>query len=136
MPIFRVGSRYQSGLLEVAIKQHVSDRTDWRKMLKGDADQRDLAAIRDELAEVCSDQVAELQTRFGLENIEFLPDETLVEIQYPVEHYPEKVKSLNLDKSPLVEGVLMGIKGQYLILDTGVINIRKYSGYKLELDLI
>jgi hypothetical protein len=136
LPIFRVASRYQSGLVEVAIKQHVSDRTDWRKMLKGDAEPRDLPAIRDELAEQCSDQVRELQTRFGAENIEFLPAESTVEIQYPVEQYPEKVKSLNLDKSPLVEGVLIGIKGQYLILDSGVINIRKYSGYKLEVDLI
>jgi len=136
LPIFRVASRYQSGLLEVAIKQHVSDRTDWRKMLKGDAEPRDLEAMRDELAEQCSGQVAELQTRFGAENIEYLPAEMMVEIQYPVEQYPEKVKSLNLDKSPLVEGVLIGIKGQYLILDSGVINIRKYSGYKLDVDLI
>ena len=136
LPIFRVASRYQSGLLEVAIKQHVSDRTDWRKMLKGDAEPRDLATIRDELAEQCNDQISELQTRFGAENIEFLADEQLVEIQYPVEHYPEKVKSLNLDKTPSVEGELLGIKGQYLILDSGVINIRKYSGYKLDVDLI
>ena len=97
---------------------------------------RDLEAMRDELAEQCSSQVTELQTRFGAENIEYLPAEPMVEIQYPVEQYPEKVKSLNLDKSPLVEGVLIGIKGQYLILDTGVINIRKYSGYKLDVDLI
>mgnify|MGYP001824291017 CR=1 FL=1 len=136
LPIFRVASRYQSGLLEVAIKQHISDRTDWRKMLKGDAEPCDLEAMRDALAEQCSGQVTELQTRFGAENIEYLPAEPMVEIQYPVEQYPEKVKSLNLDKSPLVEGVLTGIKGQYLILDTGVINIRKYSGYKLDVDLI
>jgi len=136
LAIFRVASRYQSGLLEVAIKQHVSDRTDWRKMLKGNAEQRDLASMRDELAEVCGTQISELQARFGIENIEFLPGEAMVEIEYPVDHYPEKVKSLNLDKTPLVEGVLMGIKGQYLILDSGVINIRKYSGYKLDVDLI
>jgi hypothetical protein len=136
LPIFRVASRYQSGLLEVAIKQHVSDRTDWRKMLKGDAEPRDLAAMRDELAEVCSEQITGLQTQFGSGNIEFLPDESMVEIRYPVEQYPEKVKSLNLDKTPRVEGVLIGIKGQYLILDSGVINIRKYSGYKLDVDLI
>ena len=135
LPIFRVASRYQSGLLELAIKQHVSDRTDWRKMLKGNAESRDLATMRDQLAEVCSDQVNGLQSRFGVENIEFLPDESMIEIQYPVEHYPEKVKSHNLDKTPLVEGVLMGIKGQYLILDSGVINMRKYSGYKLDVDL-
>ncbi len=136
LPIFRVANRYQSGLLEVAIKQHVSDRTDWRKMLKGDAEPLDLGTLRDQLAETCSEQVAELQTRFGGEHIEFLADERVVDIQYPVERYPEKVKSLNLDKTPTVEGVLTGIKGQYLILDTGVINIRKYSGYKLAVDLI
>jgi len=136
MPIFRVSSRYQSGLLEVAIKQHVSDRTDWRKMLKGDAEARDLAAVRDELTGLCNDQISELQKQFGDENIQFLADEPVVEIQYPVEQYPEKVKSLNLDKTPLIEAVLLGIKGQYLIMDSGVINIRKYSGYKLDVDLI
>ena len=136
LPIFRVGTRYQSGLLEVAIKQHVSDRTDWRKMLKGDAESCDLAATRDELVQACSTRVEELQEQFGAANIEFLDSEPMVSIQYPVESYPEKVKSLNLDKTPLVEGVLRGIKGQYLILDTGVINIRKYSGYKLDVDLI
>ena len=136
LPMFRVASRYQSGLLEVAIKQHVSDRTDWRRMLKGDAEPCDLMSMRDRLAEECSEQITGLQQRFGNENIALLTDEPIVEIQYPVEHYPEKVKSLNLDKTPRIEAVLMGIKGQYLIMDTGVINIRKYSGYKLDVDLI
>lgn len=136
LPIFRVASRYQSGLLEVAIKQHVADRTDWRKMLRGEAEPRDLASMRDQLLELCSAQIAELQQRFGEENIEFLGDEQVVDIDYPVECYPEKIKSLNLDKTPEIEAVLNGIKGQYLILDAGVINIRKYSGYKLEVDLI
>ena len=63
-------------------------------------------------------------------------DEAVVDIQYPVEQYPEKIKSHNLDKTPVIEGILLGIKGQYLIMDTGVINIRKYSGYKLDVDLI
>jgi hypothetical protein len=120
----------------VAIKQHISDRTDWRKMLKGDAEPVDLATMRDELANVCSDQIAEIQQRFGDESIVYLPHEAVVDIQYPVAQYPEKVKSHNLDKTPSVTGVLQGIKGQYLIMDTGVINIRKYSGYKLDIDLI
>jgi hypothetical protein len=54
------------------------------------------------------------------------------EIAFPVEQFPKKVKSFNLDKQPLMEGVLQGIKGQYLILDTGVINIRKYTAYNVE----
>jgi len=56
-----------------------------------------------------------------------------VSITFPVQQFPEKISSLNLDKDPFVEGTLMGIKGQYLILDTGVINLRKYSGYQIAL---
>ncbi len=136
LPIFRVASRYQSGLLEVAIKQHVADRTDWRKMLKGEAEPLDLAGMRDELAHTCGADVAELQRQFGSDDIEFLPDAAVTAIRYPIERYPDKVRSLNLDKTPKIEGVLTGIKGQYLILDAGVINMRKYAGYKLAVDLI
>jgi hypothetical protein len=32
---------------------------------------------------------------------------------------------------PQVTGVLQGIKGQYLILDTGVLNLRKFGGYEI-----
>ena len=55
-----------------------------------------------------------------------------MDIQFPVDHYPVKIKSINLDKEPDVQGILHGIKGQYLLLDTGVINIRKYSGYEVK----
>jgi hypothetical protein len=54
-----------------------------------------------------------------------------IEIRYPVEQYPAKIVSFNLDKNPIAEGTLLGIKGQYLIFDTGVINIRKYTAYQL-----
>jgi hypothetical protein len=45
--------------------------------------------------------------------------------------YPTKVVSLNFDKTPIITGVLEGIKGQYLLLDSGVLNIRKFSSYHL-----
>ena len=60
-------------------------------------------------------------------------DEQVVEINYPVTAYPEKIKSLNFDKQAEIEGMLKGIKGQYLILDSGVLNIRKFSGYKVQI---
>ena len=60
----------------------------------------------------------------------------MVEISYPIDSYPEKVKSLNLDTQAEIEGKLMGIKGQYIILDTGVLNIRKFSGYNIEVDFV
>ena len=49
--------------------------------------------------------------------------------------YPEKVTSLSFDKTPKVEGTLQGIKGQYLIFDTGVINMRKFQGYFIEINV-
>lgn len=131
LPIFRVKNRLVSGKVEVAIKQHVADKTDWRRMLKGDAEAIELAVRRDELVSACQQEIGQIETEFDKEAVTFLDNEEQVEIRYPVNEYPAKVTSFNLDKTPLVEGTLMGIKGQYLIFDTGVINIRKYGGYKV-----
>ncbi len=130
LPIFRVETRLQSGLVERVFKQQVSDRTDWRKMLKGRADAVDLVARRDELLSLCEAELRPLQQRFA-GDIEPLPDEAVVEINFPVTTYPTKVKSFNFDKDPDVKGELQGIKGQYLILDGGVINLRKFGGYEV-----
>lgn len=135
LPIFRVKSRYQSGLVEVMFKQHVADRTDWRKMLKGDAEPVDLAAQRDRLMTECADDIVALQKQFEDGAIQPLPAEQSVTIDYPVAQYPEKIKALNFDKTPQIEGVLQGIKGQYLLLDCGVLNIRKFAGYQVSLSL-
>lgn len=133
LPIFTVATRKQSGLLEVALKSHISDRTDWRKMLKGSPEKVDLTAVRDELFELCSDSIAAIQVAFDDADITALHDEKVVDIQYPVTLYPDKVKSLNFDKQPEIEGKLLGIKGQYLIMDIGVLNMRKFTGYRLNI---
>jgi len=135
LPIFNVDTRLQSGLIEVALKQHVSDRTDWRKMLKGMPDSADLKSVRDELISKCEPAIEEIKNRFGEQAIRFLSEEKQVDIKYPVEAYPEKVKSLNFDKQAKIEGVLQGIKGQYLMLDIGVLNIRKFSGYNISIQV-
>jgi len=135
LAIFKVANRLQSGLLEVALKNHVSDRTDWRKMLKGNAEPVDLMAMRDELVDKCSAEITGIKAEQGDEAIQAI-DEDIVEIKYPVTAYPEKIKSLNFDKQAEIEGTLMGIKGQYLILDNGVLNIRKFSGYNIQVDFI
>ena len=132
LPIFKVQSRYISGLVEIAIAKHVSDKTSWQQMLKNKAEPVDLVAKRDELIDVCKVELAEISQRFGQEAIEFLADDLPVDIHFPVDSYPVKVKSFNLDKDAEVSGVLHGIKGQYLLLDTGVINIRKFAGYEVE----
>jgi len=131
LPIMRVATRQQSGLVEDVLRSQVPDRTNWRALLKGDAEVLDLPAIREQIFEACADGLRELQGRFGLQAIQPLPDAEVVEIRYPVEAYPKKIVSFNLDKDPVAEGTLLGIKGQYLIFDTGVINIRKYTAYQL-----
>jgi hypothetical protein len=132
LPIFKVPSRQVSGFIEVVLAKHVSDKTSWQKMLKNDIEPVDLIAKRDELLATCAVELAEITQRFGTESLELLPNEPVVDIHFPVDNYPTKIKSFNLDANPEVAGVLHGIKGQYLLLDTGVINIRKFTGYEVE----
>ncbi|BAU75211.1 Hypothetical protein ppKF707_1712 [Metapseudomonas furukawaii] len=131
LPIMRVATRQQSGFVEDLLRTRVADRTNWRAMLKGEVPALDLPAIRDELFEHCAEGLRALQDRFGLQAIQPVTDLAPIEIKYPVDAYPTKVVSFDLDKTSVVEGTLRGIKGQYLILDTGVINLRKYTAYQL-----
>ena len=131
LPILRVATRQQSGFVEDLLRSQVADKTNWRALLKGDAVPLDLPAIRDQLLESCAEGIAALQQRFGLQAIQPVGDAEVLEIRYPVEAYPTKVASHDLEKTPVVEGILRGIKGQYLILDTGVINLRKYTAYQV-----
>lgn len=130
LAIFKVKNRLHSGLIEVALKKHVSDRTDWRKMLKGEAESINLVTARDEiLAQAKPDLENSRRVNLGLEWLQL--DETPLDLTYPVQDYPEKVTSLNFDKTAEISGKLQGIKGQYLILDCGVLNIRKFAGYNV-----
>ena len=131
LPIMRVATRQQSGLVEDVLRSQVTDRTNWRAMLKGEAAALNLAQLAGEIFEACHDGITTLQERFGLQAIQPLSDLAVVDIAYPVLAYPAKVASFDLEKTPVVEGTLQGIKGQYLIFDTGVINIRKFTAYQL-----
>lgn len=131
VPIFRVATRQQSGFVEDALRSQVGDRTNWRALLRGDAEPVDLLQVRDQIIDSCEEAILALQERFGLQAIQPITDVEVLEMAYPVEAYPEKISSFNLDKNPVAEGTLIGIKGQYLLFDTGVINIRKYTAYQL-----
>ncbi|RHW76642.1 DUF2797 domain-containing protein [Colwellia sp. RSH04] len=133
LPIFKVSSRLQSGLVETALAEFISDKTNWRAMLKGVAEPLDLNTIADELVPKIADKLAELQLKFGEDAIQRL-DEELINISYPVEQYLSKISSFNFDKTPVVTGKLVGIKGQYLIFDSGVINMRKFSSYQISIE--
>lgn len=131
LPILRVATRQQSGLAEDVLRSQVGDRTNWRAMLKGVAAPEDLVAVRERIFDACAQELDDLQGRFGLQAIQPVVDMAPIEIHYPVTVYPTKVVSHDLEKTPVVEGTLLGIKGQYLMFDTGVINIRKYTAYQL-----
>jgi uncharacterized protein DUF2797 len=129
--VLQVHSRYQAGLVEVAMKQHVADRTDWRKMLKGEPEPHDLKSQRQGLLERCTEALAVSAATTGRPEPVFLETEDVRNFNYPVLTYPQRVTALNLDKTPTVEGTLLGIKGQYLIFDIGVLNVRKFTGYQV-----
>ncbi|SMN14517.1 FIG01199523: hypothetical protein [uncultured Candidatus Thioglobus sp.] len=125
LPIFEVDTRLKSGQIEVALKAFVSDKTNWQKMLKNKVDEVNLVATKNQLLA----KVTGLATELGAVAL----DNEAIKIHYPVVEYPSKVTSLNFDKMPEISGVLRGIKGQYLLLDTGVLNIRKFSSYNITL---
>ncbi len=119
----RTPNRYKAGLMEVALKNHIADKTNWRKMLSdSDPGDADLIEEKKRLSALLPPDLASYISS----------DDHLVELEYPVIQYPEKIKSLNFDKDPVVSGILNGIKGQYLLLDQNrVINMRKYGGYQI-----
>lgn len=117
--------RYTAGLIEVELKAHLSDKTNWQRMLKNEVLQNvDLVAQKEQAYELLPEHLQEFVT----------DDDTVFNFEYPVLQYPRKVKSLSFDKQTEVSGVLQGIKGQYLIFENGeVINIRKHTGYEITL---
>ncbi|UCE90634.1 MAG: DUF2797 domain-containing protein [Pseudomonadota bacterium] len=135
LAVLEARDRYTSGLIEVIFKQHVADRTDWRRMLKGTPEPANLAEERDTLYDACASELDDLLQQRGADAYRRLPNGVPTTIDYPVQSYPQKVSSLNFDKTAHCTGTLMGIKGQYLILDTGVLNIRKFAGYEVDVTL-
>jgi len=133
LPLYEVDSRLQSGWLEVTLKRYISDRTDWRAMLKGNPSQLDLLVERDRLLGEASVDLAECQLKIGSASMRLVDSAEEARFKYPVLVYPDKIKAHNFDKKARVEGCLQGVKGQYMILDTGVLNIRKFAGYEIDL---
>ena len=125
--IVEVPNRYLAGITEVALKDHIGDKTNWRKMLTNEVDDEDLVAWRNKLKEYIPKEAREY----------FIENNQETHMHFPVLTYPNKVKSLNLSNTPSFTGVLMGIKGQYLMFeDNTVFNIRGSEGYYVSLSII
>ena len=116
----QVPNRRFSGDIEVELKKYVDDVTNWRKMLSGIPNPVDLVKMKEELSAYVPKELKQY----------ILPDNTVTEINYPVREYPKKINSTKLERTPIVEGELKGIKGQYLLLDGDrVFNVRSHEGY-------
>jgi len=124
--IVEVPNRYLAGIAEVALKDFVSDKTNWRAMVTNDIKDEDLIDWRDRLKDHLPDEVQQY----------FIASNKETNLDFPVLQYPAKPKSLNLEKTPFYEGVLKGIKGQYwLFEDNTVFNVRSNEGYVVSLDI-
>jgi hypothetical protein len=119
MPIMTASTRRGAGIAEVGLAQHLSDRTDWRRLVSGDAAPVDLVALREEL----KGKVGELP-----EGVSWV-DEQPSSFEYPVTGYGQRAKRLRLDKQSVVSGNLIGIKGQFLLFEHGVFNVRQHTSY-------
>lgn len=119
--------RHLAGVLEVALKSIYSDKTNWRNMLKNEID--DTIDLEEEKWSCYEMLPSDLQQYF-------IEDDTIYNFLYPAENYPFKVNSINLQKTPSIQGVLTAIKGQYLIFDNeNVFNVRRHTSYEIELNV-
>lgn len=149
--IFATPSRRIAGLIEAIYKSEISDRTQWQRMLMADDLHIDLAAVRDDITQRVADEVTSMCTSEALRVVDVadtgrlehtsadtvtrLLQEPITTLSYPVLGYPSRVVALDPGKTPDIHGQLLGIKGQYLILDTGVINLRRYTSYHLRFEV-
>lgn len=117
-------NRNLAGKIEVLLKDYIADKTNWRTMLK-----------TSQFAAELQEKKANLKQYFTKEYEPYFKEETeIVNINYTVLKYPQKVTSVGFDKEQVIVGKLNGIKGQYLIFDDGrVLNVRKHGGYKVTL---
>lgn len=118
-------NRYTAGLIEIALKQYLPDKTNWRNMLTGKKiTEINLNVIKQNTVSLLNEKLSSFLTS----------DNKITHIHYPLPEIPLKVVSLNFDKTPLIKGILTGIKGQYLIFDNrAVLNVRKFGGYQVNL---
>lgn len=118
-------NRYLAGIAEVALKNHISDKTNWRKMLTNTLQDEDLNKVKNDLIPYLPEEVKP----YICEN------ENELNLHFPVEKYPSKPASINLEKTPTYQGKLVGIKGQYLLFeDNHVLNVRNNEGFFIEID--
>ena len=124
--LIEVPNRYLAGLAEVKLKNKFSDKTNWRKMLKGETTNSKLKNDKEDALEFLGSDFQDY----------FLIESELIKFNYRVESEINSVKSVSLKKSDEINGKLIGIKGQYLIFEnSSVFNVRSNEGFLVNLTI-
>ncbi len=149
LPLGYVSERLYAGVVELALKKKYADKTVWSRMLFSDSPSSDSRkeASSESSSEASShegsshlleekEKAYAMLQKENLGEIDFKLEESplVYEFRYPILALPEAKKSYNLEKEPFIEDYLIGIKGQYLLFPSGVLNLRKYSGYEVEIN--
>lgn len=129
LPVLRLRTRHQAGFIEEKLKQHFNDKTDWRKMLRQLPPSLDLEASRVQVHALMQTILEDPEINHEIE-VEFLNSE-IETFNYPILKYPITTKAFNFEKTPVVSGKLLGIKGQYLLFEEGVMNVRNFGGFEV-----
>jgi hypothetical protein len=119
--------RNLAGQIEVALKHHISDKTNWSKMLLATKHDIDLIQSKKEIMTLVPDEFKKYITL----------DNSITKIEYPFAPQGiDKFTTINFDTNPQIESKLIGIKGQYLIFENAnVLNIRKHNGYFVNIEV-
>lgn len=129
--IMRTQSRFQAGCVEAALAQHVSDRTEWRTLVGRDAQEIDLVTLCEQLRRQAARSLASLDERFP-GALQWVEQPAPLRFEYPVTSYAGQPVGLTLEPGVAIGGALLGIKGQYLMFDNGVFNVRRHTSYHVE----
>ncbi len=136
LPIIEVESRYAAGILEHYLAKFLPDKTSWQKLVAGDPPEQNLVKEKEKFLKHLTTkefQIESSPTKSNSLQWKSVLSDNVTEIRYPIQSYPKKIKSYKLSETEFIEDTLVGIKGQYLLFENGVINIRSYGGFQFQL---
>ena len=124
--LIEVPNRYLAGLAEVKLKEKFSDKTNWRRMLTSNIEEEDITNNKKMALDSLGSEFEEF----------FKTDSEVLKFNYQIDKSIDSVKSISLKKSDDIEGILVGVKGQYLIFDdSSVFNVRSNEGYVVDISI-
>lgn len=124
--LLQTPNRFLAGEAEVALKKYMSDKTNWRSMLKNERDSSNIKSSKDHAKNFIPSNLLHY----------FVDASNVLSIDFPVVEYPDNPKSIKLNKDSFFSGILKGVKGQYLIFEKNqVLNYRAHEGHIFKIEI-